>query len=152
MAGAGGGDPGNDAIVACLDAPLMGSRTEAIRLDGNGVSVALVRRIDPDGVGTSGTTVWLPQRFGVVRGQESGCVSDPGKLTYTLSHHNSNDIATATNGGTTWVLEQSGAEYWRGMHEISAKQGDQLLWGPVQLEVTSCTELDSDQDCTAKYQ
>lgn len=151
-AGAGGGDSGGDTIAECLDAPLMGSRTEAIRLEGNGVSVALVRRIDLDSVGTSGTTVWLTQRFGLVRGDVSGCVSDAAKLTYTVSHHNSNDFATAASGGTTWVLEQKDAEYWRGVHQISAKQGNQVLWGPVALTIASCTQLDTNTDCTAKYQ
>jgi hypothetical protein len=152
MAGAGGGDSSRGIIAECLDAPLMGSRTEAIRLEGNGVSVALVRRIDLDSVGTSGTTVWLTQRLGLVRGDVSGCVSDAAKLTYTVSHHNSNDFATAASGGTTWVLEQKDAEYWRGVHQISAKQGNQVLWGPIALTIASCTQLDTDTDCTAKYQ
>lgn len=151
-AGAGGSDSGNDTIAECLDAPLMGSRTEAIRLEGNGVSVALVRRIDLDSAGTSGTTVWLTQRFGLVRADVSVCVSDAAKLTYTVSHHNSNDFATATGAAATWVLEQKDAEYWRGAHEISAKQGNQVLWGPVALTVASCKQLDTDADCTAKYQ
>jgi hypothetical protein len=151
----GGAGPGHDELIdQCLSAPVIDDvRTEALHFTGNGVDVAIVRRVNPDAVGTSGTTVWLPERFGLVRGAVAACVSVLGDLKYTASHHNFDDLMSANSGGQTWVFTQTRVEYnvptqW----SVSAKQGDTLLWGPVSLTLVSCERLDMNQSCAALYQ
>lgn len=159
LAGAGGTEggagPGDDQLIAdCLDAPVIDDvRTEALELEGNGVSVAIVRRVDPDAFGTSGTTVWLAERFGLVHDATAACVSASQDLDYTVSHHNFDDSMTANNAGLTWVFTQTRQDYdtptqWT----VSAKQGNTVAWGPIVLTLLSCKRLDMAQDCAAMYQ
>jgi hypothetical protein len=151
----GGAGPGHDELIAeCLDAPVIDDvRTEALRLEGNGVSVAIVRRVDPDGFGTSGTTVWLAQRFGLVHDATAACVSTIADLDYTISHHNFDDQMTASSAGQTWVLKQTRQDYGTPTEwTVSAKQGNAVVWGPIVVTLVSCQRLDTAQDCAATYQ
>ncbi|HVY31757.1 MAG TPA: hypothetical protein VHB79_34715 [Polyangiaceae bacterium] len=152
--GDGGAGPGGGEIEACLDSPVKGGvRTEALSFVGDGVEVGIVRRIDPDGVGTSGTTIWLPQSFGLVRGAVAACVADEASLSYQITHHNFDDSMSATSQGETWTLTHAQLDYgapqtW----SLDAKQGQNVVWGPVALSLKSCLRLDNQQDCTAAYQ
>jgi hypothetical protein len=153
-AGEGGSDPGEDVIAMCLDAEVIDdTRTEALTLEGDGVSVAIVRRVDPDGVGTSGTTIWLSQRFGIEKGALAQCVSNDADMTYMISHHNFDDKMTAKIDGQTLLVSLTRVDYdsptaWN----VSAKQGDAVLWGPLTLELVGCQRLDSGQNCLPMYQ
>jgi hypothetical protein len=152
--GAGGADPGQDLIATCLDAEVIDDvRTEALTLKGDGVDVAIVRRVDPEGISTSGTTVWLSQRFGIVKGSLAQCVTTPADLTYTISHHNFDDKMTANVDGQTMLVTLTRADYadpaaWT----ITAKQGDATSWGPLELTLVACTRLDSGESCLSSYQ
>jgi hypothetical protein len=151
----GGAGPGHeDLIASCLDAPVIDDvRTEALQFEGNGVSVAIVRRVDPDAFGTSGTTVWLAERFGLVHEQTAACVSATQDLDYTVSHHNFDDLMTASSGGQTWVFTQTRQDYGTPTQwTVSTKQGNAVVWGPVVLTLVSCQRLDMAQDCAAMYQ
>jgi len=152
--GDGGAGPGDGVIEACLDAPVKGGvRTEALSFAGDGVEVGIVRRIDPNGVGTSGTTIWLPQRLGLVRGAVAACVSDEASLSYQITHHNFDDSMSATSQGETWTLTHAQLDYGKPQTwNIVAKAGQNVVWGPVALSLTSCLRLDNQQDCTAMYQ
>jgi hypothetical protein len=149
--GAGGADSSGATIRDCLDAPSLGSRTEAIHFESEGVSAAIVRRIDPEGFGTSGTLVWVAQRFGLVRGDVAACVSASGDLSYTISHHNFDDTMTASSSGQTWVWHQEGEYGQQGTFTLTGERDGQVQWGPVRLSVVSCKRLDDGSDCTARY-
>lgn len=148
--GDGGAAPGNGVIEDCLDTAVIGgTRTEALSFVGEGVAVGIVRRVDPDGVGTSGTTIWLPQRFALVRGAVAECVSAMGSLSYMITHHNFDDSMSATSGGETWTLTHAQLDYDKPeMWSIEGKQGQNVVWGPVALTLSSCLRLDNQQDCT----
>jgi hypothetical protein len=157
QAGAGGeagADPGQDVIATCLDAQVIDdTRTEALTLKGDGVTVAVVRRVDPDGVGTSGTTIWLPQRFGIEKGALAQCVTSDADMTYTISHHNFDDEMTAKVDGQTLLVSLTRVDYdtptaW----DVTAKQGDAALWGPLTLALVACKRLDSGENCLPMYQ
>jgi hypothetical protein len=130
-----------------------GTRTEALSFVGDGVAVGLVRRVDPDGVGTSGTTIWLPQRFALVRGAVAECVSAEASLSYQITHHNFDDSMSANANAETWTVTHAQLDYGQPQTwNVVAKQGQDVAWGPVALSLTSCWRLDNQQDCTAAYQ
>jgi hypothetical protein len=153
-AGAGGSDPNPDLIATCLDAEVIDdTRTEALTLQGDGLDLAIVRRVDPDGFSTSGTTVWLAQRFGIVKGSLAKCVTTPADLTYTISHHNFDDKMTAKVDGQTLLVTLTRTDYsapaaWT----VTAQQGDATSWGPLPLVLVGCTRLDSGENCLPSYQ
>lgn len=152
--GEGGSGQGDAVIEACLDAAVIGNtRTEALSFVGDGVSVGIVRRVDPDGVGTSGTTIWLPQRFALVRGAVAECVSAESSLSYMITHHNFDDSMSAMSGGQTWTITHAQLDYDKPQTwNIVGKQGQNVVWGPVGLTLSSCLRLDNQQDCTDAYQ
>lgn len=155
-AGSGsGGAPGNGELVSeCLDAMVIDEvRTEALHFQGAGLELGIVRRVDPDSVGTSGTTPWLPQRFALVRGAVAECVADSNDLDYLGSHHNFDDEMTASVGNETWLFKQMRVDYdeptsW----SVEARSGDTVLWGPVTLTLLSCQRLDMPDNCAESYQ
>jgi hypothetical protein len=140
-------------IADCLDAPVVAeTRTEALEFSGAGLSLAIVRRVDPDAFGTSGTTVWLAQRFGLVRGGVAECLSDVQDLVYTGSHHNFDDVMTASYGAETWFFSQTRQDYgFPAVFSVEARQGNTLVWGPVPLTLVSCQELLNNESCSATY-
>lgn len=150
----GAGGSSGDVIAECLDAPVLDeTRTEALQLEGAGVRLALVRREDPDALGTSGTTPWLAQHFALERGAIAECVTSPADLSYTASHHNFDDEMTAKGAEQSWLFTQTRAGYdsptsWT----VEARQQDAVLWGPVTLTLVSGRRLDSDDDCADAYQ
>jgi hypothetical protein len=154
VGGEGGSTPGDDLIEACLDAKAIdGTLTEALTLKGDGVDLAIVRRRDPDGISTSGTTVWLAQRFGIVKGALGKCVTDAADMTYTISHHNFDDEMTAEVDGQTLVMTLARDGYFKPvMWTVTAKQGDAVAWGPLPLTLIACTELDSGVNCLPSYE
>jgi len=158
-----GGEPGLDAgqdagsqadVSACLDgAEGKDSSTEALEFLGtDGTQIALVRYVDPDAFGTSGTTVWLPERLGYARGASSACVTEAGKLDYTISHHNFDDLMDAEVDDLTITFQQTRVDYdmpWS--FTAQAKRGASVVWGPVTLSVVSCENLTTNEDCSGKY-
>jgi hypothetical protein len=153
--GEGGAPPdGGQVIADCLDAPvLVETRTEALELTGAGLTLAIVRRVDPDAFGTSGTTVWLAQRFGLVRGGVAECISDVAELDYTVSHHNFDDVMTASYGAETWLFSQTRQDYgFPAMFSLEARNGNAVVWGPVTLTLVSCQELLQGESCLTTYQ
>jgi hypothetical protein len=152
--GDAGAGPGDSVIETCLDTSVIGgTRTEALSFVGDGVSVGIVRRVDPDGFGTSGTTIWLPQRFALVRGDVAECVSVTDNLSYKITHHNFDDSMSATSGGETWTLTHAQLDYDKPqMWTVDGKQAQAVVWGPIALTLTSCLRLDNQQDCTSTYQ
>ncbi len=154
-AGGGGAAPGGDEVIAeCLDAPVIAeTRTEALQFSGAGLTLAIARRVDPDAFGTSGTTVWLPQRFGLVRGAVATCISEVQDLDYTVSHHNFDDAMSASYAGQTWIFKQTRQEYgFPAMFSLEGREGNTLVWGPVTLTLVSCQELLSNDSCAPSYE
>lgn len=154
-AGEGGAPPDSGQVIdECLDAPVVAeTRTEALELSGAGLTIAIVRRVDPDAFGTSGTTVWLPQRFGLVRGDIAECISDVGSLDYTVSHHNFDDVMTASYGAETWTFSQTRQDYgFPAMFSVEAHNGNATVWGPVTLALVGCQELLQGESCLPTYQ
>jgi hypothetical protein len=152
--GAGDGDGDSDSVTKCLaDAsPVLDSRTEVLELHGQGLSVGFARHVEPDVFGTSGSTVWLPQRFALARAELSLCLGDANVLSYTISHHNFADDFVASDHGVTYTLTQRREDYDKPMFfALDAKKGAQVLWGPVALTLDRCHELLDDEDCTEKY-
>jgi len=153
--GEGGAAPdGGQVIADCLAAPVVAAtRTEALEFSGAGLSLAIVRRVDPEAFGTSGTTVWLPQRFGLVREGIAQCISDVPALDYTVSHHNFDDVMTASYGVETWIFSQTRQDYgFPAMFSLEAREGNALVWGPVTLTLVSCQELLDGESCLLTYQ
>lgn len=152
-AGSGGEAPSGDVIEECLDAPVLeDTRTEALSLEGEGLLLGIVRRVDPDSLGTSGTTPWLPQRFALERGVVASCISEAPALSYTASRHNFDDSMRATSGAETWLFKQMREDYdqpttWT----VEGRVGDALSWGPVTLSLLGCTLLDADTSCADTY-
>jgi hypothetical protein len=152
---ASGGAPGDGELISeCLDAPVIDEvRTEALHFQGAGLELGIVRRVDPDSFGTSGTTPWLPQRFALVRGAVAECVSELSDLDYLGSHHNFDDQMTASVGNETWLFKQMRVDYdqptsWT----VEAHNGNTVLWGPVTLTLLSCQRLDMPGSCAESYQ
>jgi hypothetical protein len=150
----GDGGDGIDFVSACLDeAASRDSRTEKLKMSGEGTSIGIVRYVDPDAFGTSGTTVWLPERFVIARGATAKCLTDSTQLAYQVSHHNFDDSFSATEGDLTWVWKQMRADYgvptkWT----VEARQDDQLVWGPVELTLETCMVLNDSSACSEQYQ
>lgn len=154
-AGAGGAAPdGGQVIEDCLDTPIVAdTRTEALELSGAGLTLAIVRRVDPDAFGTSGTTVWLPQRFGLVRGDVAQCISNVQTLDYTVSHHNFDDVMTASYAAETWIFSQTRQDYgFPAMFSLEARSSNAVVWGPVTLTLVGCQELLQGESCLTTYQ
>jgi hypothetical protein len=153
-AGGGGADSGGELVNDCLDAPVIDEvKTEALHFTGPGLELGIVRRADPDSVGTSGTTPWLPERFALERGAVAECISALTDLDYVGSHHNFDDEMTATVGADTWIFKQMRDDYdmpttWT----VEARSGNTLLWGPLALALVSCTRLDTPGSCADQYQ
>jgi hypothetical protein len=141
-------------VTACLGeaSALKDTRTEVFTLSGDGLKVGFARHVDPDGFSTSGTTVWLLQRFAIARADEQSCLSDESQLTWTLSHHNFDDEFAVTDGQLSYQmhLPRSGYDAPIGF-TLEATRGGQSEWGPVGLTLESCHELLEDEDCTEKY-
>jgi hypothetical protein len=128
-------------------------RTEALHFSGQGLELGIVRRVDPDSVGTSGTTPWLPARFGLERGAVAECVSNLADLDYVGSHHNFDDEMTATVAAETWAFKQIREDYdmpttWT----VEGRNGTSMVWGPIALTLISCTRLDTPGSCADQYQ
>jgi hypothetical protein len=143
------GEPGEvrDEVVSCLStAVARATRTQRLEFAGADVSVGLVRYVDPDGIGTSGTVVWIPERFALARGAEAECIADAQQLAYSITHHNFQDTMSATRDGITWTVSfdvMASVPF-----AIEAKDGARSLWGPVSLNLVRCRELENDRDCT----
>jgi len=154
-----GAEPGSDAgpgpdVTACLEAAQgKDTRTEALEFRGDdGTKIAIVRYVDPDGFGTSGTTIWLPERFGYARGAASACVTETKKLSYEISHHNFDDVMAAEVDGLSVSFHQDRVDYDQPMFfSAQAKRGETLVWGPIDLNLVSCRNLTEDQDCKDRY-
>lgn len=153
-AGSGGAGDGGQVIEECLDAPVVAeTQTEALEFSGAGVRMGIVRRVDPDAFGTSGTTVWLPQRFGLVRGGVAECISEVAALNYTVSHHNFDDVMTASHGAETWTFSQTREDYgFPATFSVEARSGNVVVWGPTTLTLVGCQELLQGESCLMRYQ
>lgn len=151
--GAGDAGDGIDFVSACLDeAESRDSRTEKLKMSGDGTSVGIVRYVDPDAFGTSGTTSWLPERFVVARGATAKCITTPAQLTYHNSRHNFDDELTASEGDVTWIWKQTREDYgFPTQWTVEARQDDQLLWGPVDLTLETCMVLNDSLSCAEQY-
>lgn len=163
MAGGFGGDaagaggeaahpPAGKIVEECLDAPVLDeTRTEALLLHGSLLVLGIVRRADPDGIGTSGTTPWLPQRFGLELGTIAACASGDD-LDYVASHHNFDDQMSAVIDGDTWIFRQTREDYDKPTRfTLERRSGDALAWGPIALTLVSCDRLDTQTSCTDSY-
>lgn len=152
-AGTAGQTPNGDVVEECLDAPVLDdTRTEALSFQGQGLRLGIVRRADPDSLGTSGTTPWLAQRFALERGATAQCVSDTGVLDYVGSRHNFDDTMSATHGAETWVFRQTREDYDMPTHwTVEARTGSSVTWGPVALTLLSCQRVDTDASCADFY-
>lgn len=154
--GSGGsaGEPSGEVVADCLGGATPGeTRTEALSFEGMGVRLGIVRAADPDSVGTSGTTPWLPQRFALERGDVQVCISEADALEYESSHHNFDDSMTATRDEQTWVFKQSRENYDEATQfSVQGQNGQAVLWGPITLTLKSCERLDMDGSCLDFYQ
>jgi hypothetical protein len=92
-------------------------------------------------------------RFGLQRGSDSPvCVSEKALLTYKVTHQNHADVASATAGGTTYVvnLQLNATPMISRTEDVQAASGKKRLWGPVQLLDVACNSRTStlnDQEC-----
>lgn len=151
-----GGSGGNFSgdVAACLkDAvPHATMDTEVATFDGEGISVGLVRSIDPDRIGTSGSRIWNGERFALVRGAESYCIKDVAALLWNNTYHNFEDTFEIQASGQTLVFSWGRINYdtptdW----SVLAKKNGSVLWGPVPLNLTSCSNIKKSENCTEKY-
>lgn len=145
----GSGDDGSASVDECLqDATSLDTRTEAVKFSAPGTAIGLVRFVDPDQFGTSGTTIWVAERFAVARGQEAHCIKERSQMTYTSSHHNFDDKLVVKDGDTEWQFTQTQVDYGSPIRwTVQASQGDQVLWGPVDLTLRDCQQLDGESGC-----
>lgn len=154
-AGGGGEASGTTPTVeACLElANARDTQTERLELAGDDVIVGIVRYADPDSFGTSGTTPWLPDTFAVAYETGTLCVRDAASLSYTSSHHNFDDVLTATNGARTWTFRQEREDYDQPTRwTVSASEGGSSVLDPVELTLVECRVLGSNEDCSQRYE
>jgi hypothetical protein len=143
--GTGDGDAGSVTLESCLArAPAHETTTQRILLEVEDLSVGLVRHVDPDGVSTAGTTVWILDAFALKSELGVVCVSDPKALSYTISHHNYDDKAEVTADGATYLVELMGAP---SRFTLSERRGDKVVLGPVDLTLQRCTTLNDGSQC-----
>ncbi|MFO7178337.1 MAG: hypothetical protein DIU78_006535 [Pseudomonadota bacterium] len=154
-AGSGGDASGTTPTVdACLDlATAHETQTELLELEGDGVIVGIVRYMDPESFGTSGTTPWLPDTLAVAYDAGTVCIRDAAALTYTISHHNFDDTLTAKDGDRTWTFRQEREDYdFPTVWTVSATEGGSTVLGPVELTLVECRFLGSNEDCSQRYE
>jgi hypothetical protein len=105
-----------------------------------------------DYFGTSGTKGFQLVRFGVQRAGEAGvCITDRSALTYKITHHNYEDVATATAGGVTYLtnLKLTYGPPIARTEDISGTGGPKPF-GPVKLRDVAChgaSAMKPDQGC-----
>lgn len=137
-------DLGGPRAADCTDGvgPSGGSPfalvNEFVSADGT-VRIAFAIQQDPDGFGTSGTTIYEPLRFGLVHDGVYTCITDPLLLTYTISHHNFDDSLSVTIGGTVYTWTADIPDY--GSPDNAFRATIEPMFGPaelVELNSVSC--------------
>jgi hypothetical protein len=126
----------DECLAQALPADVNGPRTT--RFTGGGLLVGVVRDVDPDSFGTSGTTVFRARRFALESADARVCRTDDG-LSYQISHHNFRDVLLAVDGPVRYQLrfDRDGYdfEYEYSLTAFDAASGA-TLWGPVALSAT----------------
>jgi hypothetical protein len=148
------GAGGAASVDECLDgAVIQDTKTELLEFVAEpSLAVGLVRYPDPDMMGTSGTTVWVGERFAVANGSVSACVTESANLDYVVSYHNFDDQLVVTSGSVTYTFTQTREGYEAGtIWTVKAEEGGAVSWGPVTLELVRCLDLTSNNDCSGYY-
>lgn len=139
----------DDCVVTPLPDDLNDGRV--LVWNGPGLRLGLVRDIDPDGFGTSGTAIFRARRLALETGSISLCHTDQG-LGYEVSHHNFADRVALTVGDVRYELHMDRADYdspWTDTLLAADPATDAPLWGPVMLALESCTPLTPGGLCQA---
>jgi hypothetical protein len=145
---------GSPDVSSCLkDAAVQGSAsTEVLTFKGTDVTLGLVRFIDQDKIGTSGSRFWIAERFALTRNQESYCNKVQSELSWKNTYHNFNDSLSVSQGEQTLLFTWNREDYDQPIgFAVQAKKGAEVLWGPLALTLTKCVDLLRDEDCTAHY-
>jgi len=111
--------------------------------------VALVRSIDPDAMGTSGTKIWIAEALAWEFPHDSGCIRSRPDLQYTITHHNFLD-AIETVASSPKVLFQMQTAGYGEPWVLSVMQKDDdgtTNWGPIVVDAVSCTEIAGQTNC-----
>jgi hypothetical protein len=144
-------------VRSCLEdaSPVRDTRTEVITFSSDTLAVGFVRHVDPDAFGTSGSTQWLPQLFGIFVADDQTCLSDAEALEYMSSYHNFADVFTASDVDLdrVYTLKQGREGYDEPVFfdlEAKRENGD-VYFEPTPLVLESCHELFYDEDCLEKY-
>lgn len=129
----------------CLAAPLPDDlhRATVMHFDGPELRLAILRDIDPDAFGTSGTAIYRARRFALESRDHAVCVDDED-LAYHLSHHNFHDTLHATDAGLVFTLNMNTDGYDSPFVDtLTVRDAEEnVLLGPVTLTFVSCTPLD----------
>jgi len=104
-----------------------------------------------DRFGTSGTMPWLPIRLALQTPERTFCISDEVLLAdaYTTSHHNCDDVLTFTDGDLEYTIttpdtaiDQAAPSTWIRPSDLTIKQGDTTIAGPIRLDTVACYATD----------
>lgn len=123
-----------DDCFAHLPAP-VGTQMVATKSSSDGhlrIRIALDTR---DMIGTSGTYPWALIRLGVDRRGTVACITDAAELTYSGSHHNCTDKASASARTMTFDLTAPD----RSASSLTVREGGTVVEDSVLLENTTCT-------------
>jgi hypothetical protein len=138
-----------DCLAMALPADLNDGRV--LVWNGPGVRAALVRDIDPDSFGTSGTTVFRARRLALERDGLAVCQHDE-QLSYEGSHHNFADVVVFAADARRLELHLDRADYdspWVDTLLAIDPADGATLWGPLPLTLESCTPLTTGSQCQA---
>lgn len=119
-----------------------------LTFNGPELRVGFIRDVDPDAFGTSGTTVFRAVRFALETADVQLCLDS--NLEYTVSHHNFDDVFTATHDGVRYELTMHTEDYgaaWEDQLTLRDAMTDAILEGPITLTFEQCTPLTQNGIC-----
>ena len=95
----------------------------------------LERSVDPDAIGTSGTTAFILEAFRVGRAESVVDVSDPKDLTWNTTYHNFMDTTEAVTDTHWYELTTLGSYFTPFVYTVAAYEyeGGPLVWGPIDI-------------------
>jgi hypothetical protein len=96
---------------------------------------------DGERLGTSGSVPWDVLRFAIEADGSGGCVNRGPNLVYKPSpRHNCNDGLVATVNGVRYEVKFPD----KPLATVTAFQGTNMLWGPVEVADVGCMAVTSD--------
>jgi hypothetical protein len=128
-----------DACFEGLPAP-VGLQVSAQKSSSDGATHV---RMALDTMGKTGLAYpWSMVRLGVVMGEAVICVTEKRDLTYTVTHHNCSDVASAVAGATRFEIVSPGDS----STELRIFSGSTLV-DTISLTTESCIRSDGPGAC-----